>query len=81
MWSFFQCKQSTEECKEKHQQCINGEECKYLYWTIRVKQIIKYNRWQQRNEPIIHNVTSVKYNKENEIVSHLLTCFPRLNKV
>jgi hypothetical protein len=22
------------------------------------------------NEPIIHNVTSVKYSKENEIVSH-----------
>ena len=28
---------------------------------------------EQRNEPIIHNVTSVKYNKENEIVSHYLT--------
>ena len=35
---------------------------------------------EQRNEPIIHNVTSVKYNKENEIVSHYLTCFLRLNK-
>ena len=36
--------------------------------------------WQHRNEQIIHDVTSVKYNKENEIVSHQLTCFPRLNK-
>ena len=30
----------------------------------------------QRNGPIIHDVTSV--NKENEIFSHKLTCFPRL---
>ena len=44
------------------------------------KQIIKYNRWQQRNGPIIHDVTSAKYNKKNEIYSHQLTCFPRLNK-
>ena len=34
------------------------------------KQIIKYNRWQQRNGPIIHDVTSVKYNKENNIFSY-----------
>ena len=26
------------------------------------KQIINYSRWQQRNGPIIHDVTSVKYN-------------------
>jgi len=38
------------------------------------------SRWQQRNGPIIHDVTSVKYNKENNIFSHKLTCFPRLNK-
>ena len=31
------------------------------------------NRWQQRYGPIIHDVTSVKYNKENEIFSYLLT--------
>ena len=37
-------------------------------------------RWQQRNGTIIHNVTSVKYNKENEIFTYFLTCFPRLNK-
>ena len=35
---------------------------------------------QQRNEPIIQDVTSVKYNKENKIFSHQMTCFPRLNK-
>ena len=40
---------------------------------------MKYNRWQQRNGPIIHNVTNVKYNKENEVFSHELT-FPKLNK-
>ena len=40
---------------------------------------MKYNRWQQGNRPIIHNVTSVKYNKENEVFSHELT-FPKLNK-
>ena len=38
------------------------------------------NRWQQRNGSIVHDVTSVKYNKENEIFSNKLTCFPRLNK-
>ena len=31
------------------------------------KQIIKYNRWQQRNGPIIDDVTSVKYNTLNRI--------------
>ena len=35
-------------------------------------QIIKYNRWQQRNVPIIHDVVSVKYNKKNEIILHQL---------
>ena len=35
--------------------------------------------WQRRNGPIIHNVTSVKYNKENEIFSHQLAFFPSLN--
>ena len=34
------------------------------------ESIYKYNRWQQRNRPIIHDVTSVKYDKENEICSH-----------
>ena len=29
------------------------------------------NRWQQSVGPITHDVTSVKYNKENEIVSHI----------
>ena len=41
------------------------------------------NPREQRNGPIIHDVTSNKYNKynkENEIFSHQLTCFPRLNK-
>ena len=47
---------------------------------MQIKQIIKYNRWQQRNGPIIHDVTSVKYNNENKIFSHQLTCFPGLNK-
>ena len=47
---------------------------------IQIKQIIKYNRWQQRNLPIIHDVKSVKY-KENEMFSHQLTCFPRLKKI
>ena len=28
----------------------------------------------------MHDVTSVKYNKENEIFSDQLTCFTRLNK-
>jgi len=28
--------------------------------------MIKYNRWQQRNGPIIHDVTCVKYNKETK---------------
>ena len=28
------------------------------------------NRRQQRNGPIIHDVTSVKYNKEDKISSH-----------
>ena len=36
------------------------------------------NRWQQKNGLIIHDFTSVKYNKENEIFSHQLTWFPRL---
>jgi len=31
-------------------------------------------------ETILHDVTSVKYNMENEIFSHNLTCFPRFNK-
>jgi len=31
------------------------------------KQIIKYNRWQQRNGPNIHDVTCVKYSKEDNI--------------
>ena len=30
----------------------------------------KYNRWQLRNGPIINDVTSVKYNKQNDIFSH-----------
>ena len=47
----------------------------------RGKQIIKHNRWQQRNIQIIHDVTSIKVNKENEIFSYLLTCFPILNKM
>ena len=34
---------------------------------------IKYKRWQQRNGPMIYDVTSVQYNKENEIFSHKLT--------
>ena len=34
-----------------------------------------------RNEPIIYDVTSVKYNKENEVFSHSLICVPRLNKI
>ena len=45
------------------------------------KWIFKYNRWQQRNGPIIHNVISVKYNKENEIFSHQLMRFSRLKSV
>ena len=49
---------------------------KEIWNTHKLKQIIKYNRWQQRNRPIIHDVPSVKYNKENEIFS----CFLRLNK-
>ena len=32
-----------------------------------------FKRWQQRNGPIIHNVTSVKYNKKKEIFSHWCT--------
>ena len=40
------------------------------------KQIIKYNRWQQRNGSIIHDVTSVKYNNENEIFSHTTQKIP-----
>ena len=34
-------------------------------------------RWQQRNEQIIHDVTSVKYKNEKNIFSYQ---FPRLNK-
>ena len=33
------------------------------------------------NGPIIHDITSVKYYKENEMFSHWLTCFSRLNKI
>ena len=29
------------------------------------KKVIKYNGWQQRNGPIIHDITSVKCNKED----------------
>ena len=36
-----------------------------------------YNWLQQRNGPIIHDVTSVKYNKEDNIFH---PCFPRLDK-
>ena len=36
---------------------------------------------QQRNGIIIHDVTSVKYNKENEIFSNKFRCFPRLNNI
>ena len=35
---------------------------------------------QQRNGPVIHDVISAKYNEENEIFSHKLTCFSRLNR-
>ena len=34
------------------------------------KKLSGTNRWQQRNEPIIYDVTSVKYNKENDIFSY-----------
>ena len=36
--------------------------------------------WQQRNEPIMQDITSVTDIKENEIFSHYLAWFPRLNK-
>ena len=29
----------------------------------------KYNRWQQRNGPNIHDVTSVKYKKETNFLN------------
>ena len=61
-----------------HNHAVDGSEG-WLYPLANLDLIIKYNRWQQRNRSIIHNVTSVKYNKENEIFSYLLTCFPRLN--
>ena len=38
------------------------------------------NRWQQRYGPIIHDVTSVMNNQEDNIFSHSLTCFQRLNE-
>ena len=43
--------------------------------------LTKYNRWQQINRPSIHDVTSVKYYKENEMLSNWLTCFPRSIKI
>ena len=36
--------------------------------------------WKQRNELLIHDVTCVKYNKEDNIFSHYLTFFQRLSK-
>ena len=38
--------------------------------TVYIKQDIKYNRWQQRNGPNIHDIIGVNYNKENKIYSH-----------
>ena len=42
---------------------------------VTIKLIIKYNRWKQRNEPIIHDVISVKYDNKNEIFSHYVDMF------
>ena len=39
------------------------------------RQSVATEKW------IIHDVTSVKYNKENEIVSQIVNIFPRLNIV
>ena len=40
------------------------------------KQIIKYNRWQQRNRQLY---TTLKVlNKENEIFSHKKTCLKKV---
>ena len=35
---------------------------------------IDYQVQQGATEKIIHDVTSVKYNKENEMFSHQMTC-------
>ena len=54
---------------------------RYLIFMIPYNQIdYQVQKWQQRNGPIIHDVTSVKYNKENGIFSHYLICFPGLKK-
>ena len=45
---------------------------RYNHIPGKLKQIIKYNRWQQRNGLTIPDVTSVKYNKENEICCHII---------
>ena len=50
-----------------------------LYTTLQVTNITRISSTigdKQRNGSIIHDVTSVKYIKENEIFSQWLTSFP-----
>ena len=39
-----------------------------------------YNRWQQRNRHIIHDVTRVKHNEENKIFLTLVDMFSKIKK-
>ena len=49
-------------------QCVRA--CTSWFAMDETKYIIKYNWWQQRNGPIIHDVTSAKY-KEEFFFSHI----------
>ena len=57
---------------------MNAASYKYLGYSNRLSR----TKGGNRDGSTIHDsqLTSVKYNKENEIFSHYLTCFLRLNK-
>ena len=47
---------------------MSDQSLKLLNWIPQIGYQVQW--WQQRNAPIIHDVTNVKYNKKNEIFSH-----------
>ena len=69
------------KCKLKELKIVQRLILLFCEYQVQIPNRLSSTRWQQRNGPIIHDVTSVKFNKENEIISNLLTCFPRLNNL
>jgi hypothetical protein len=31
MWSFFQCKEDSATCTRKHDDCVQGNDCEYIF--------------------------------------------------